>query len=59
MTDPLVLFGRIVTFDPDRPKIDDGALYIGADGLIEAVQRASDPTPTGFNGQTSVCAPGA
>jgi 5-methylthioadenosine/S-adenosylhomocysteine deaminase len=52
MTDPLVLFGRIVTFDPNRPKIDDGALYIGADGFIEAVQRASDPTPTGFNGQT-------
>jgi 5-methylthioadenosine/S-adenosylhomocysteine deaminase len=52
MSDPLVLLGRVVTFDPNRPKIDDGALYIGSDGLIEAVQRASEPPPNGFNGNT-------
>ena len=31
MTDPLVLLGRLVTFDPAQPVIDEGALYIGAD----------------------------
>jgi 5-methylthioadenosine/S-adenosylhomocysteine deaminase len=54
MSDGLVLFGRVVTFDPSRPKIDDGALYIGSDGLIEAAQRASDPPPSGFNGSRRV-----
>ena len=42
MTDPLVLLGRVVTFDPAQPVIDEGALYIGADELIAAVQDASD-----------------
>ena len=45
---PLILYGRLVTFDPARPVIDDGALYIGADERIAAVQGASDPAPSGF-----------
>lgn len=45
---PLVLYGRIVTFDPERPLIDDGALYIGGDELIAAVQGRTDPAPAGF-----------
>jgi 5-methylthioadenosine/S-adenosylhomocysteine deaminase len=50
MTDPLVLLGHLVTFDPNRPEIEDGALYIGADGLIDAIQREKDPAPDGFDG---------
>jgi len=45
MTDPLVLLGRLVTFDAQRPVIESGALYIGADERIAAVQNASDPAP--------------
>jgi cytosine/adenosine deaminase-related metal-dependent hydrolase len=45
---PLVLFGKLVTFDPARPVIDDGALYIGGDELIAAVQPRTDPAPAGF-----------
>ena len=48
MTDPLVLLGRVVTFDSAQPVIDEGALYIGADELIAAVQEAGDPAPDGF-----------
>jgi cytosine/adenosine deaminase-related metal-dependent hydrolase len=54
MTDPLVLTGRVVTFDEDRPDIDDGALYIGADELIAAVQPRKDPAPPGFDGARTV-----
>ena len=42
---PLVLYGRLVTFDPGAPVIDNGALYIGADELIAAVQRRPDKPP--------------
>jgi cytosine/adenosine deaminase-related metal-dependent hydrolase len=45
---PLVVYGRLVTFDPERPVIDDGALYIGADERIAAVQRRSAAPPSGF-----------
>ena len=48
MTDPLVLTGRLVTFDSAKPVIDDGALYIGSDEKIAAVQAASAPPPPGF-----------
>ena len=34
MITPLVLTGRVVTFDENQPEIDDGAVYIGADELI-------------------------
>jgi 5-methylthioadenosine/S-adenosylhomocysteine deaminase len=54
MTDPLVLTGRVVTFDEDRPQIDDGAVYIGADELIAAVQPRKDPAPPGFDGARTV-----
>jgi hypothetical protein len=43
VTAPLVLLGRLVTFDPAQPEIDQGALYIGGDELIAAVQKAADP----------------
>jgi hypothetical protein len=48
VTDPLVIHGRLVTMDKERPLIDDGALYLGADELIAAVQKRSDPAPSGF-----------
>ncbi len=48
MIDPLVVYGRLVTFDEDRAVIEDGALYIGADERIAAVAERSDPAPVGF-----------
>ena len=54
MTDPLVLLGRLVTFDPAQPVIDNGALYIGADEKIAAVQTASDPPPAASTPPTSL-----
>jgi 5-methylthioadenosine/S-adenosylhomocysteine deaminase len=44
---PLVLFGRVVTFD-DGKVIVDGAVYIGADEHFSAVQARADPPPDGF-----------
>jgi cytosine/adenosine deaminase-related metal-dependent hydrolase len=48
MTPPLVLRGRVVTMDEDRGVIDDGAVYVGADEHIAAVQERGDPAPAGF-----------
>jgi hypothetical protein len=48
MDSPLVLTGRVVTFDEDQPEIDDDAVYIGADELIAAVQARTAPAPLGF-----------
>jgi cytosine/adenosine deaminase-related metal-dependent hydrolase len=59
MTDPLVLLGRLVTFDPSQPVIDDGALYIGSDELIAAVQPARAAAPPGFDGARRVSTGGA
>jgi 5-methylthioadenosine/S-adenosylhomocysteine deaminase len=44
----LLVTGRVVTFDVERPVLDDGAVYVGDDGLIEAVQERTAPAPTGF-----------
>ena len=59
MTDPLVLLGRLVTFDEDKPVIPDGALYIGADELIHAAQDAGATPPPGFDGARRVHTGGA
>ncbi|MDX6652178.1 MAG: 5-methylthioadenosine/S-adenosylhomocysteine deaminase [Solirubrobacterales bacterium] len=48
MADPLILHGRLVTFDPARPEIADGALYIDDDGMIAGVKKATDAAPPGF-----------
>src|SRR4051794_27352807 len=47
---PLVLYGRVVTFDDDRHDrvIDDGAVYIGADERFTAVQSRGETAPEGF-----------
>ena len=50
---PLVLYGKVVTFDEHQPVIADGAVYIRPNdetdrGRIEAVQTASDPAPAGY-----------
>lgn len=58
MIEPIVFLGRLVTFD-DGKVIDDGALYIGADEKIAAVQKASDPAPEGFDGARRVRTGGA
>jgi 5-methylthioadenosine/S-adenosylhomocysteine deaminase len=49
MTTPLVLTGRVVTFDDAQPEVDDGAVYIGGDELIAAVQPRKAPAPAGFD----------
>ncbi len=58
MTDPIVLHGRIVTFDPAQPVVEHGALYIGADEKIAAVQPASAPAPEGFAGARTLATGG-
>lgn len=47
---PLIVYGRLVTFDEARPVIDDGVLYIGGDERIAAIQQRTDPAPPGFDG---------
>jgi 5-methylthioadenosine/S-adenosylhomocysteine deaminase len=59
MDSPLVLTGRVVTFDEDQPEIDDGAVYIGADELIAAVQARTAPAPPGFGSARLVRTGGA
>ena len=59
MDSPLVLTGRVVTFDEDQPEIDDGAVYIGADELIAAVQPRTAPAPPGFDSARTVRTGGA
>jgi 5-methylthioadenosine/S-adenosylhomocysteine deaminase len=56
---PLVVTGHMVTFDPARPQIPDGALYVDADGLIVAVLDASEPPPPGFDGPVNRVETGA
>src|SRR6185312_75423 len=51
---PLVVTGHLGTFDDAQPEIPDGALYIDREGVIQAVQRRSDPAPSGFDGATKV-----
>ncbi|MEA2312795.1 MAG: hypothetical protein QOE28_2763 [Solirubrobacteraceae bacterium] len=41
--DPLVLIGRVVTFDDAQPLLEHGAVYIGADEHIHAVLPAKQP----------------
>ncbi len=43
----LALSGKIVTFDPQRPVIEEGVLYVG-DGTIAAVSDRRDQAPAGF-----------
>ena len=45
---PVVVTGHMVTFDPPGAEIADGALYIDRTGIIQAVQRRTDPPPSGF-----------
>jgi 5-methylthioadenosine/S-adenosylhomocysteine deaminase len=57
----LVLAGTVVTFDPERPTIEDGRVYVAdpppevegeerplRDAQIEAVQGAEEPEPPGY-----------
>lgn len=45
---PLVLVGTVVTYDDAQPVVRDGAVYLGADGLIDAVQPRRRRAPAGF-----------
>ena len=44
----LVLTGTVVTYDDDQPVVTGGAVYLGDDGLIDAVQPARRTPPAGF-----------
>lgn len=60
---PLVLTGKVVTFDEQRPLIEEGVVYIQPNdprhrGRIEAVQDAGDRAPAGFAGALSVSTDG-
>src|SRR2546421_907606 len=44
----LVLVGTVVTFDPARPTLDPGAVYVGDDGRLAGVLGAADAPPSGF-----------
>jgi cytosine/adenosine deaminase-related metal-dependent hydrolase len=54
----LVLHGPVVTLDPERPLLDDGAVYVGEGGRIDAVQEAGAPAPAGFAGAARIAARG-
>jgi cytosine/adenosine deaminase-related metal-dependent hydrolase len=59
LIEPIVLQGRVVTFDPAQPVIEQGSLYIGPDEKIAAVQPASAAPPAGFAGARTVVTGGA
>jgi 5-methylthioadenosine/S-adenosylhomocysteine deaminase len=44
----LALSGKLVTFDPARPVIEKGVLYVGDDGLIAAVRAHDEAAPESF-----------
>lgn len=44
----LVITGTIITFDPERPVVERGAVYVG-DGTVVAVRRRDEPAPAGFD----------
>jgi len=55
----LVLTGTVVTFHPDTPVIDNGAIYIDERGLIEAVEPAGGLAPSGYRAAARVDTGGA
>jgi 5-methylthioadenosine/S-adenosylhomocysteine deaminase len=54
----LALAGRIVTFDPKRPELADGVLYVG-DGKIVAVSDRKEQPPSAFAGVKPIEVDGA
>ncbi len=46
--EPLIIRGRIVTFDKQRRVLEHGSLYIGADERIVAVRERGESPPDGF-----------
>ncbi|MBA2343048.1 MAG: amidohydrolase family protein [Thermoleophilaceae bacterium] len=46
---PVVLSGRLVTFDDHATVVDDGALYIDDAGRIEQVSERRAPPPAGYD----------
>ena len=55
---PIVLTGTVVTFDDAQPVVTGGAVYIGPDGTIDAVQPSRRRAPAGFAGARRVATDG-
>jgi 5-methylthioadenosine/S-adenosylhomocysteine deaminase len=51
---PLAVTGHLVTFDPQRPEIAQGVIYIDDMGLIQGIGAVGEPAPTGFDKATRV-----
>jgi 5-methylthioadenosine/S-adenosylhomocysteine deaminase len=54
----MVITGRTVTFDPSRPHLSEGAVYVSDDGLIEAVRDVTDQAPAGYESAARVASGG-
>ncbi|HZA19600.1 MAG TPA: amidohydrolase family protein [Actinomycetota bacterium] len=54
----IVITGDITTFDPSRPHIDDGAVYVSDEGTIEAVREADQQPPSGYENAPRVVSEG-
>jgi 5-methylthioadenosine/S-adenosylhomocysteine deaminase len=54
----LALTGTVVTFDDTQPVVRAGAVYIGDDGTIDAVQPARRAAPAGFAGAPRISTDG-
>jgi 5-methylthioadenosine/S-adenosylhomocysteine deaminase len=46
--EPIVVTGTVVTYDGEQPVVRDGAVYVGPDGTIDAVQPRRRRAPSGF-----------
>jgi 5-methylthioadenosine/S-adenosylhomocysteine deaminase len=44
----LALSGKLVTFEPNRPVVEKGVLYVGDDGLVAGVRQHDEAPPDGF-----------
>ncbi|HEX8065081.1 MAG TPA: amidohydrolase family protein [Thermoleophilaceae bacterium] len=58
LPEPLIVRGHLVTMDERQPELDDGAMYVDRDGVIQAVQPAGDKAPPGFEDANAVEADG-
>jgi 5-methylthioadenosine/S-adenosylhomocysteine deaminase len=54
----IILTGELATFDPARPDIFDGIIYISDEGTIDALGAADEPSPAGYENAARVASGG-